>query len=107
VGLIPLDVRLVAEGTAHHDARPRLHVDAFVLDDGYFLAEQGNAGVVADEVLVCLVVGVDEHRDTGREQFGPRRRDGERLREGRVVLDHLEGDVVEVAVLFVVFGLDL
>jgi len=106
VGLVPLDVVLVAEGTAHHDAAAFLHVDALVLDDRYLVAEEGNPGGLADEIAILLVVGVDEDGDAGRDEFRSRRGDDELL-AGRVLADEFERDVVEVRAAFVVFHLDL
>ncbi len=106
MGLVPLDVVLVAEGTTHHDAAALLHVDALVGDDRHLVAEQRNTSSFADEVLVLLVVGVDEDGDTGRDEFGSRRRDDE-LVAGCVVADQFERDVVEMRAPLVVLHLDL
>ena len=79
VGLVPLDVLLVPEGTAHHHAGPLLHIDAVVRDDRHLLAEHRDPGGLADEIPVVVVLGVDEHRDAGREQLRSRGRDDELL----------------------------
>jgi len=109
VDLVPLDIVLVAERTAHHDAGTRLHVDALVGDDRHLVAEQRDLGGLTDEVLVLVVVGVDEDGNARGEKFGARRRDDELLGAviGCVASDHGEGDIVEVAGLLVVLGLDL
>ncbi len=65
VGLVPLDVGLVAEGAAHDHPRASVGVDAFVGDDGHFLAEQRHASGTVDEMGAGLVLGVDDHRHAG------------------------------------------
>jgi hypothetical protein len=105
VGLIPLDVGLVAEGTGHHDAGPFLHVDALVLDDRHFVTEERDPSSLPDQMCVLLVVGMDEHGDTRGEQFGAGRRDDDVLagvllalpaRWFRLALDVSESHVVVV-----------
>ena len=106
MSLVPLDVGLVPEGTAHDDARPLLEVDALVFEDGDLVAEQRNPRPLADEILVVLVLGVDEHRDARRDELRSGRRDDELLSRWGFASD-LEGDVVEVTVALCVFHLHL
>ncbi len=81
----PVDIRLVAEGTDHHHAAAKLRVDREVLDDRYLVAEYGNPEPLSFCIAVTLVVRVDRHRNTGREEFGSRCGD----------LDAVEVEVVE------------
>jgi len=97
----PVDVLFVAERTDHHRAGPELAVDVVVGDQLDLVAEKRHLKRVADPAFVALVVGIDGHRDTGGEQFGPRGGDLD-----VVVADPLEGDIVQrpIAVLVFDFG---
>ncbi len=96
----PRHVLFVPERTDHDGAAPELLIDVLVLDHLDLVAEERHLEGVVLAPVVTLVVRVDGHRDTGREQFGTGRRDLD------VVVVHAgEGDVVERALA--IDGFDL
>ena len=83
--LPPVDVCLVAERTDHHRTAAELRIDRDVLDDRNIVAEDRDGEPLPLHPAVPLVVGVDGHRNAGREQFRP----------GGGDLDAVEVEVVE------------
>ncbi len=64
-GLPPLDVHGVAEGADHEDAGALFGVGVLGGDNRHPRAVERRDGVLAEELLVALVVGVGDHRDAG------------------------------------------
>ncbi|KUK61769.1 MAG: hypothetical protein XD82_0957 [Methanoculleus marisnigri] len=67
----PVDVRLVPERTDHHRTAAEARVDRDVLDDRHLVLEDRDREPPPLHAAVSLVIGVNRHRNTGREQFRP------------------------------------
>ena len=74
----PRYVRLVAEGAAHHRARPLGRVGGRVGQDGHALLKERNLRLLADKMLEALVLRVHKDRHARRQQLRPRGGDGQR-----------------------------
>ena len=66
----PVDVRGVAEGAAHGDARALVLLSGRVGQDGHLDAVDGGGHRLAEERLVALVVRVGDQRHARGEQLG-------------------------------------